>query len=125
MNIVLPLIALMVGFLSVYRYAPAMPPGWGDFVAIAILAGFDALVGGVRAYLEKRFEEGVFVSGFFANMLVATLLAYFGDKLGVDLYLAVVVALGIRVFNNIGRIRGLVMSRRIENREVEAAQPLP
>ena len=92
MNIVLPLIALVVGFLSVYRYAPAMPPGWGDFVAIAILAGFDALVGGVRAHLEKRFEEGVFVSGFFANMLVAILLAYFGDKLGVDLYLAVVVA---------------------------------
>jgi small basic protein len=125
MNIVLPLIALVVGFLAVYRYAPAMPPGWGDFVAIAILAGFDALVGGVRARLEQRFDEGVFVSGFFANMMVAILLAYFGDKLGVDLYLAVVVALGIRVFNNIGRIRGLIMTRRIEDRNANAAQPSP
>jgi len=125
MNILLPLIALVVGFLAVYRYAPAMPPGWGDFVAIAILAGFDALVGGVRARLERRFDEGVFVSGFFANMLVAISLAYFGDKLGVDLYLAVVVALGIRVFNNIGRIRGLIMTRRIEDRNANAAQPSP
>lgn len=125
MNIALPLIALVVGFLAAYRYAPTMPPGWGDFVAIAILAGFDALVGGVRARLEQRFDEGVFVSGFFANMLVATLLAYFGDKLGVDLYLAVVVALGIRVFNNIGRIRGLIMTRRLEDRQAKAAQPSP
>jgi small basic protein len=125
MNVLLPLIALVVGFLAVYRYAPAMPPGWGDFVAIAILAGFDALVGGVRAWLEQRFEEGVFVSGFFANMVVATLLAYFGDKLGVDLYLAVVVALGIRIFNNIGRIRGLIMTRRIADRHAKAAQPSP
>jgi small basic protein len=51
----------------------------------------------------------VFVSGFFANMIVAGALAYSGDKLGVDLYLAVVLALGIRIFNNLGRVRGLLV----------------
>ena len=49
------------------------------------------------------------------NMLLAALLAYFGDKLGVDLYLAVVVALGIRIFNNLGRFAGhSLVTMRVE-----------
>lgn len=109
----LPLIALLAGFLLVY-YHFAVPPGWADYVAIAILAGLDALIGAVRARLEGQFDEAVFISGFFVNMGLAILLAYLGDKLGVDLYLAVVVALGIRIFTNLGRIRGLFVHARLK-----------
>ena len=118
--IALPLVALLVGFFIVYPFSPALPPGWTDYVAIAVVAGFDALVGALRSRLEHRFDEAVFISGFFANMLVAALLAYFGDRIGVDLYLAVVVALGIRIFTNLGRVRALLVTARWEARRRNA-----
>jgi small basic protein len=119
----LPLIALIAGFLLVYRLFPAVPVAWADYVAVAVLAGFDALIGGLRARLEGHFDEAVFLSGFFANIVLAAVLAYLGDKLGVDLYLAVVVALGIRIFNNLGRIRGLLVRARLDARREKATEP--
>ncbi len=119
--ILLPVVALVLGFLLVYRFA--IPSSWADYAAIAILAGLDALIGAVRARLEGQFDEAVFVSGFFVNMGVAILLAYLGDKLGVDLYLAVVVALGIRIFTNLGRIRGLFVRARLEAHRARHATP--
>ncbi len=120
--ILLPLIALGAGFLIVFWFVPPIPPALANYVALAILAGFDAIVGGFRARLERRFDEAVFVSGFFVNMLLAGVLAYFGDKLNVDIYLAVTVALGIRVFNNLGRIRGLLVTHRAG---IQEAAPTP
>lgn len=119
--IAIPLSALVFGFLVVYVLLPPVPPRWADYVAIAIVAGLDAFVGAARKWLERRFDEAIFISGFFVNMALAALLAYFGDKLGVDLYLAVVVALGIRIFNNLGRIRALLVTARVKARRARAA----
>lgn len=119
--IALPLVALLVGFFITYPFSPAIPPAWADYIAIAVVAGFDALVGALRSRLEHRFDEAVFISGFFANMVLAALLAYFGDRIGVDLYLAVVVALGIRIFTNLGRVRALLITARLERRQTRSA----
>ena len=119
-----PFISLVVGFLvAYYLLSPAIPPAWADYVAIALVAGFDALIGALRSWLESHFDEAIFISGFFANMLIAALLSYVGDKLGVDLYLAVVVALGIRIFTNLGRIRALLVTSRLELRRRKAPAP--
>jgi small basic protein len=77
--IALPLVALLVGFFIVYPLSPGIAPALGDYVAIAVVAGFDALVGALRSRLEHRFDEAVFLSGFFANMVLAASLAYFGS----------------------------------------------
>ncbi len=114
--IALPLVALLVGFFIIYPLSPEIGPSWSQYTAIAVVAGFDALVGALRSRLEHRFDEAVFISGFFANMVLAALLAYFGDRIGVDLYLAVVVALGIRIFTNLGRVRSLLITSRLESR---------
>ena len=121
--IAIPFSALVLGFLVVYVLLPPVPPRWADYVAIAIVAGLDAFVGAARNWLERRFDEAIFISGFFVNMALAALLAYFGDKLGVDLYLAVLVALGIRIFNNLGRTRALLVTARVEARRIRAAAP--
>ncbi|HUU53362.1 MAG TPA: small basic family protein [Armatimonadota bacterium] len=121
--IAIPFSALVLGFLVVYVLLPPVPPRWADYVAIAIVAGLDAFVGAARNWLERRFDEAIFISGFFVNMALAALLAYFGDKLGVDLYLAVLVALGIRIFNNLGRTRALLVTARVEARRVRPAAP--
>jgi small basic protein len=118
--IAIPFAALVLGFLIVYSLLPPIPSRWADYVAIAIVAGIDAFAGAGRNWLERRFDEAIFISGFFVNMVLAALLAYVGDKLGVDLYLAVVVALGIRIFNNLGRARALLVSMRVEARKARA-----
>ncbi len=121
--IAIPVAALVLGFLFVYLKAPAVPSNYADYVAIAIVAGLDAFVGAGRNWLERRFDEAIFISGFFVNMLLAALLSYFGDKLGVNLYLAVVVALGIRIFNNLGRSRALLVTMRVEAHRARVTAP--
>jgi small basic protein len=118
--IAIPVAALILGFLVVYLKAPAVPSNYAGYVAIAIVAGMDAFAGAGRNWLERRFDEAIFISGFFVNMLLAALLAYLGDKLDVNLYLAVLVALGIRIFNNLGRSRALLVSMRVEARRARA-----
>ena len=121
--IAIPFAALVMGFLIVYLLLPPVPPHWADYIAIAIVAGMDTFAGAGRNWLERRFDEAIFISGFFVNMFLAALLSYIGDKLGVDLYLAVVVALGIRIFNNLGRSRALLVTMRVEARRARVAAP--
>jgi small basic protein len=118
MTILIPLVALVIGFALVYRWpALSVPIAYASYVSIAILAGMDAVFGGLRAVLEKRFDSVTFVSGFFVNAVLAALFAYTGDRLGVNqLYLAAVVALGVRIFYNLGLIRLLLLKRMVPGR---------
>jgi small basic protein len=61
--------------------------------------------GGIRAVMEDHFDSTVFISGFFSNTLLAAGLAFIGERLGIDLYLAAVVAFGVRLFQNLAIIR--------------------
>ena len=73
----------------------------------AIVAALDALFGGFRAYLQHTFSDKVFVVSFLSNVLIAALIVWVGDLLGVGAQLstAVVVVLGIRIFTNAAAIR--------------------
>ena len=113
-----PLIALVIGFLLIYNLKFDVPAGYADYLSIAILAGLDSIVGGIRAKLEENFDEYVFTTGFFVNMALAAALVYIGDRMGVVMYLPVVVALGVRIFQNLGRIRGRVTARLLHRRFV-------
>ncbi|RCK10906.1 DUF1290 domain-containing protein [Bacillus licheniformis] len=67
-------------------------------LALAILASLDTLIGGIRAHLESVYDELVFVTGFFFNIILAISLAFLGVHLGVDLYLVGMFAFGVRLF---------------------------
>jgi small basic protein len=71
------------------------------------VAALDAVFGGIRARLDNVFDSKVFVVSFVSNVLVAALIVFLGDKLGVgsQLSTAVVVVLGIRIFGNAAAIR--------------------
>jgi small basic protein len=72
---------------------------------MAILAALDSVLGVARAEVEGTFNNRVFITGLLANTLLAGLLTFIGDRLGVELYLAAIVALGVRLFDNLARIR--------------------
>jgi len=80
------------------------------YLPIAVVAALDALLGGVRARFEETFDERVFVTSFLFNVVIAGMLVFVGDQLGVgpQLSTAVVVVLGIRIFSNSASIRRYV-----------------
>ena len=104
MIVVLAVIAGVVGGLVLQ---PTVPLDLQPYLPIAVVAALDALFGGVRAWLEGIFDDKVFVVSFVGNVLVASLVVYLGDKLGVggELSTGVVVVLGIRIFSNAAAIR--------------------
>jgi small basic protein len=103
--IILALICAIVG-LVLGLYAPVtIPLGYARYTAVALLAGLDSIFGAFKAYIAGTFEPRVFFSGVVTNMALAGGLTYVGDRLGVDLSIAAIVAFGVRIFNNLGAIR--------------------
>jgi small basic protein len=94
---------------------------FAPYLSLATLAGLDTVLGGIKAGLEGRFQDDIFVSGFVLNTLLAAGLAWLGDKIGVDLFLAAVVALGQRVFLNLSLIRRYYLTSRAVKRQENAA----
>ena len=99
--------ALIAGVVAGLIFRPTVPNWLEPYLPIAVVAALDAVFGGVRARLDGVFDAKVFVVSFVSNVLVAALIVYLGDKLGVgsQLSTAVVVVLGIRIFGNAAAIR--------------------
>lgn len=82
-----------------------IPVAYSRYTAVALLAGLDSIFGAFKAYIAGTFEPRVFLTGLVSNMALAGGLTYVGDKLGVDLSIAAIVAFGVRIFNNLASIR--------------------
>ncbi|MGI8679306.1 MAG: small basic family protein [Jatrophihabitans sp.] len=100
-------LALVAGIILGLIFRPTVPSSLEPYLPIAVVAALDAVFGGVRARLDGIFDAKVFVVSFISNVLVAALIVFLGDKLGVggQLSTAVVVVLGIRIFGNAAAIR--------------------
>lgn len=100
-------LGLLVGIIAGLFFEPAVPVGLEPYLPIAIVAALDAVFGALRAYLDGIFDDRVFVVSFVSNVLIAGLIVYLGDQLGVggQLSTGVIVVLGIRIFSNVAAIR--------------------
>ena len=107
----LPILGLIIGLLLGFSTDIQIPVEYSNYLSIAVLAALDTLFGGIRANLQGIYDEKVFVSGFFFNIILAASLAFLGVHLGVDLYLAAVFAFGVRLFQNIAVIRRILLSK--------------
>ncbi|HLS04215.1 MAG TPA: small basic family protein [Actinomycetales bacterium] len=103
-------IGLILGIIVGLITQPSVPSELQPYLPIAVVAALDALFGGVRALLAGTFDDRVFTVSFLSNVLLAALLVFLGDQLGVgsQLTTAVVVVLGIRIFSNAAAIRRYV-----------------
>jgi len=109
---VVPVVAGILGFLAVWFSKASLPPGYAPYLSLAALAGLDAVCGGIRSGLEGKFSDDIFLSGFFINTLLSAFLAWLGDRIGVDIFLAAVVLLGGRVFLNLSLVRRFWLTQR-------------
>lgn len=100
-------LGLIAGIVLGLVLQPAVPIWAQPYLPIAVVAALDAVFGGLRALLDGIFDDKVFVVSFLSNVIVAAVIVYLGDKLGVGSQLStgVVVVLGIRIFSNAAAIR--------------------
>lgn len=100
-------LGLVAGIVLGLVVQPTVPQWLQPYLPIAVVAALDAVFGGLRAMLDGIFDDKVFVVSFVANVIVAALVVFLGDQLGVGAQLStgVVVVLGIRIFSNAAAIR--------------------
>ena len=103
----IPAIGLLIGIVAGLVLEPTVPVWLQPYLPIAVVAALDAVFGGLRAVLDGIFDDRVFTVSFLSNVVVAALIVYLGDQLGVGSQLStgVVVVLGIRIFSNAAAIR--------------------
>ena len=120
----LPFVALALGFLIFWGVAGTIPPAsetFARYAAIALLAGLDTVLGGVRAWLSDTFDDAIFISGFFLNALLAVGLVMLGERLGLEagfgegrismMMVGAVVLFSGRILNNLAALRRIVIER--------------
>lgn len=107
----LPLLGLILGVVFGLLADIQIPQVYSNYLSITILAALDSLFGGVRASLQQVYDDKIFITGFFFNIVLAVGLALLGVHLGLDLYLAAIFAFGVRLFQNIAIIRRILLAR--------------
>jgi small basic protein len=100
---------LFIGLLVGFKLPVVLPAAFAHYLSIALLAALDSAFGGMRSGLEGRFDLAVFITGLLSNAVLAGLLTYFGDKMGVPLFDAALFAFGYRIFQNLAAIRHLLL----------------
>ena len=100
-------IGLIIGIVLGVILQPDVPLWMQPYLPIAVIAALDAVFGALRAVLDGIFDDKVFVVSFLSNVVLAALIVYLGDQLGVGTQLStgVIVVLGIRIFSNAAAIR--------------------
>ena len=106
-SLMFAVLAMIVGVVLGVVLEPTVPVALQPYLPIAVVAALDAVFGGIRARLDGIFDDKQFVISFVSNVLVAALIVYLGDQLGVggQLSTGVVVVLGVRIFGNVAAIR--------------------
>ena len=101
------IVGLVAGVVLGLVFEPTVPTGLQPYLPIAVVAALDAVFGAFRAFLDGKFDDKVFVVSFVSNVLIAALIVYVGDQLGVGTQLstAIIVVLGIRIFGNAAALR--------------------
>lgn len=105
------IVGLVIGMIAGSYWPFPLPPEYARLLAVAVMAGFDAVLGGVRASMDGKYDAEVFISGFFINGILAAVLCYIGNLLGIDLYMVAVLIFGMRIFQNMAIIRRLYIGK--------------
>ncbi len=98
-------LGVVVGFYIPFTY----PIDYSIYMSVAILATMDSIFGAIKAGLENKYDSLIFISGFIGNALLAIILTYIGDRLGLPIYYVAILVFGSRLFDNLSRIRRYII----------------
>ena len=112
------ILGLTLGVLIGAFFPVTIPLVYARYTAVAIIGLFDSVLGALRANLQNKYSTSIFISGVLFNMSLAMIVTYLGDKLSLDLYLAVLVVFMMRIFKNVGQLRYSLLTRFLGRRRV-------
>lgn len=115
--ILIPFLAVLVGVVIGLLMHHPFTGNLGQYLAVGCLAGMDTVCGGIRSGYEGKFHSDIFVSGFITNLVIAIALAWLGDRIYIDLYQAVALVLGWRIFTNLSLIRRSLLNQWRDSQE--------
>ena len=113
--IVAVLVGILLGILIPYDLSPSML----SYIAVALIAALDSVLGGLLANIHKRFNINVFMIGLVSNAILGIFLTFIGNILGISLSFAVIIVFGVRMFNNMATIRRLTFDIYFEKKAKE------
>lgn len=106
------LIGILIGLIIGLALNLSIPIELIKYTAVIIVGILDSLLGAIKAEItEKKYDPGIFLSGFLVNILLALGITFLGEKLGLELYLAATVAFTLRIFSNVSIIRRSLLAR--------------
>ena len=105
-------LGLIIGLLLGFFVPWSIPHAYSSLFSVALLVSLDSVFGGIRAAMDGIFDDRAFISGLVSNALLAAFLVYVGGNLGIDLYYVALLAFGLRIFRNLGRIRQYLLKRQ-------------
>jgi len=105
------ILGLIGGIFLGFTLNISYPSEYSFYITMGLLAAIDSILGAARSHLEGKYNNLIFISGFITNAILAGLLAYLGDRLGVPLYYAAILVFGGRLFQNIAVIRRLLIDK--------------
>jgi len=115
----IPILGLIIGIIAGVFVPYNIPSQYSNYVAVAILAALDSVFGGIASSLQGKFNMRIFLTGFFGNAILASMLAYIGDECGIQLYLAAIFAFGNRLFLNFALIRRIILNIPSKNDNIK------
>ena len=102
---ILIIVSAILGVCMAIAFDLYIPPSLSTYAAIVIIAAIDALMEGYKSLLRDKFSSLIFVGAFFGNSVLAALMVFFGKKIDLDLYYAIVIVFTMRIFSNVSFVR--------------------
>lgn len=99
------LIGLILGIVLGCLCPITITGAYTKLFSVVLLVALDAIFGGLRAAVNDKFSDTVFITGFITNALFAAFLIFLGDSLGLDLYYVALLVFGFRIFKNLAGLR--------------------
>lgn len=94
-------LGVVVGYYLPFTYSI----DYSLYMSVAILATMDSIFGAIKSGFEGKYDNIIFLTGFIGNTLLAIILTYIGDRLGLPLYYVAILVFGSRLFDNLSIIR--------------------
>lgn len=109
------LIGLIIGAVAGLFIPSGVPAALSPYLATIALVLLDGVLSGAENRMRGNFMPREFVESLVANGIFASALVFMGLRMGIDLQLAVCIALLLRVFTSFSRIRNLYLEQRDKN----------
>ncbi|HBB02416.1 MAG: small basic family protein [Candidatus Gracilibacteria bacterium] len=111
------LIGIVLGIILGFQVQYSIPMEYTKYTAVVLIGILDALFGAIRAETTKdQYSAIIFISGLIFNILLAVIITFLGEKLGLDLYLAATVVFTFRIFSNVGITRRAMLQNFMDKR---------